>query len=66
VGEEDVEVIELNKIAAESLPNCLLTIIPRATHLFEEPGALAEVTKLALEWFDGHVPNNIYQPLNYH
>ncbi|MBC7537653.1 MAG: phosphoribosyltransferase [Bacteriovorax sp.] len=66
VGEEDIEVIELNKIAAESLPNCRLTIVPCATHLFEEPGALAEVTKLAIEWFDGHVPNNIYHPLNHH
>jgi putative phosphoribosyl transferase len=29
-------------------------VVPRATHLFEEPGALEEVAKLALEWFREH------------
>jgi putative phosphoribosyl transferase len=28
-----------------------LAVVPGATHLFEEPGALEEVSKLALEWF---------------
>jgi putative phosphoribosyl transferase len=65
VGGEDFEVIELNKMAAESLPNCRLSIVPGATHLFEEPGALAEVTKLAIEWFDSHVPGKLSQPLHH-
>ena len=66
VGEEDHEIIELNKIAAESLPNCRLSIVANATHLFEEPGTLEEVTKLAIHWFDGHVPRNVYQPSQHH
>ncbi|AHJ28263.1 hypothetical protein PN465_17380 [Nodularia spumigena CS-584] len=32
-----------------------LEIIPRATHLFEEPGALAAVAQLASEWFTRHL-----------
>jgi hypothetical protein len=32
-----------------------LTIVPGATHLFEEPGALEEVARLAAEWFTEHV-----------
>lgn len=56
VGSEDREVIELNKIAAQSLLNCRLSIVPRATHLFEEPGAMEEVIRLAVDWFNNHVP----------
>lgn len=58
VGAEDREVIELNKIAAQSLLNCKLSLVPRATHLFEEPGALEEVIKEAVDWFDNHVPSS--------
>jgi hypothetical protein len=32
-----------------------LTIVPNATHLFEEPGALEEVARLAGEWFSRYV-----------
>jgi hypothetical protein len=32
-----------------------LVIVPGATHLFEEPGALEEVARLALQWFDHHL-----------
>jgi hypothetical protein len=32
-----------------------LVVIPGATHLFEEPGALEEVARLAAEWFRRHV-----------
>jgi hypothetical protein len=32
-----------------------LEIIPDATHLFEEPGALEEVARLAGDWFDRYV-----------
>lgn len=62
VGGEDRDVIELNKMAAQYLLNCRISIVPRATHLFEEPGALDEVIRLAIDWFDNHVPNIIEHP----
>jgi pimeloyl-ACP methyl ester carboxylesterase len=56
VGERDREVIELNRAAYESL-SCAkqLRIVPGATHLFEEPGALEEVARLAVDWFSKHL-----------
>jgi putative phosphoribosyl transferase len=56
VGGEDVPVIELNQQAFERL-RCQkrLVIIPGATHLFEEPGALDEVARLAREWFERYL-----------
>ncbi|HFL3328948.1 TPA: alpha/beta hydrolase, partial [Legionella pneumophila] len=33
-----------------------LEIVPGATHLFEEPGALKEVARLAQNWFKRHLP----------
>jgi putative phosphoribosyl transferase len=53
VGERDTAVIGLNEQAFAKL-RCdkELKIIPRATHLFEEPGTLEEVAHLAAEWFD--------------
>jgi len=52
VGGEDHGVIELNQQAYNSLwSDKKLVIIPGATHLFEEPGALAEVARLAANWF---------------
>lgn len=56
VGGQDVGVIELNQNAQRSLSNCELSIIPGATHLFEEPGALEEVSSQAIEWFRDHLP----------
>jgi putative phosphoribosyl transferase len=55
VGGEDGPVIELNREAMEQL-HCPteLKIIPGATHLFEEPGALTEVARLAGGWFGKH------------
>ena len=52
VGGADSDVIELNRHAFEHL-GCekRLAIVPRATHLFEEPGTLDEVARLAAEWF---------------
>jgi pimeloyl-ACP methyl ester carboxylesterase len=52
VGGEDREVIELNRLAFAQL-RCekRLEIIPGATHLFEEPGALEAVARLASTWF---------------
>ena len=54
VGGSDVHVIQLNRIAlAELRCKKQLIIVPGATHLFEEPGALDEVARLACEWFQG-------------
>lgn len=52
VGELDPEVIDLN-LQAQARLRCKneLKIVPGATHLFEEPGTLDEVTALANEWF---------------
>ena len=52
VGGDDTPVIELNRAALAQL-RCekRLVIVPGATHLFEEPGALDEVARLAREWF---------------
>lgn len=55
VGENDSGVIELNEEAREKLCcNNSLSIVPRATHLFEEPGALEEVAQLAADFFVKH------------
>lgn len=56
VGGNDVEVIELNRRAL-ALLRCekRLEIVPGATHLFEEPGALEEVARLAREWFERYL-----------
>jgi len=52
VGGADRTVIELNRAAAAHLhAEHELTIVPNAGHLFEEPGALAEVARLASLWF---------------
>ena len=52
VGGNDLQVIDLNRWAFSQL-RCekQLAIVPNATHLFEEPGALDEVARLAREWF---------------
>lgn len=51
-GGEDHQVIELNRYALAAM-QCKkqLSIVPGATHLFEEPGTLEQVSKLALDWF---------------
>lgn len=56
VGAEDTPVIAMNREALSHLkcPDKKLTIIPGATHLFEEPGTLEEVANLAAEWFSRH------------
>lgn len=55
VGGEDQPVIEMNQHAYRLL-RCpkQLTIIPGATHLFEEPGTLEQVAEQALQWFARH------------
>ncbi|MCM2341398.1 dienelactone hydrolase family protein [Rhodoferax sp.] len=56
VGGLDTEVIELNH-AAYALLSCSkkLSIVPGATHLFEEPGTLAQVASQAAAWFGHHL-----------
>ncbi len=56
VGERDEEVLRLNEDAHEQL-QCekAIAIVPRAGHLFQEPGALAEVARLAARWFSIHL-----------
>ena len=52
VGERDQVVEQLNRRAqSEMTARCDLVIVPRATHLFEEPGALERVAELAAGWF---------------
>jgi alpha-beta hydrolase superfamily lysophospholipase len=55
VGGADTEVLQLNRKAyAELRCEKELTVIPGATHLFEEPGTLEEVARQAAAWFDRH------------
>ena len=57
VGGHDDVVISLNQHAYDLVPaEKKLEIIPNATHLFEEPGALDQVAHLAAEWFTTHLP----------
>lgn len=52
VGGDDVDVLRLNRRAAEQLGGPARThVVPGATHLFEEPGALEEVAEAASGWF---------------
>ena len=56
VGGRDEVVLELNRRAQAAIPGkCELTIVPGATHLFEEPGTLEQVAKLACDWFVDHL-----------
>jgi dienelactone hydrolase len=56
VGGNDFEVIKLNEVAFGQL-RCekQLVIVPGATHLFEEPGALDAAARLARGWFEDHL-----------
>jgi dienelactone hydrolase len=54
-GNDDI-VIELNEMARDQMRcEVRLEIVPGATHLFEEPGALERVAKLASDWFVNHI-----------
>jgi dienelactone hydrolase len=56
VGGADYGVIELNEEAATKLAcEHSVAIVPEATHLFEEAGALEAVVALAADWFLGHL-----------
>jgi putative phosphoribosyl transferase len=56
VGGNDDIVIELNEMARDQMRcEVKLEIVPGATHLFEEPGALEKVAKLGSDWFVSHM-----------
>jgi len=56
VGGRDDAVLELNRQArARLVCESELAVVPGATHLFEEPGALEQVADLARDWFLGHL-----------
>jgi pimeloyl-ACP methyl ester carboxylesterase len=60
VGGADIEVLGLNQAALDNM-KCerRLDIVPGATHLFEEPGALEVVAGLATDWFATHCPAGV-------
>ena len=56
IGGNDDIVIELNEMAHDQMRcEVKLEIVPSATHLFEEAGALERVAKLASDWFNAHL-----------
>ncbi len=56
VGGRGPVVLDLNRLAETRLrAECELVVLKGATHLFEEPGALPEVARLAAEWFTEHL-----------
>ncbi len=56
VGGRDDQVLELNRQARDMIPGfCELSVVPGATHLFEEPGTLEQVAGLARDWFIEHL-----------
>jgi putative phosphoribosyl transferase len=57
VGGSDVEVLELNRSALDMIGSQKkkLIIVPHATHLFEEPGTLAQVARHASNWFEEYL-----------
>ena len=67
VGGNDAPVIQLNQQALARL-NCekQLTIIPGAGHLFEEPGTLDQVARLATDWFERHFESATLPPVRNH
>ena len=63
VGGHDFGVIELNQRALEQLQTEKeLAIVSGATHLFEEPGALEQVARLATEWFKRYLTDGPRTP----
>ena len=60
VGGADEEVIELNRDAMRHMTAPMqLEIVPGATHLFEEPGTLEDVCRLAAAWCATHLQNTV-------
>lgn len=59
VGGQDQAVLQLNRQAQERLEVATLVVVPGATHLFEEPGAMDRVAALARDWFLAHLAPNV-------
>ncbi|BDV40584.1 dienelactone hydrolase family protein [Methylocystis bryophila] len=58
VGGADPQVLELNRWAQRQLRcKTRLDVVPNASHLFEEPGALEQVAQIAGDWFVEHLPD---------
>lgn len=66
VGGYDTEVIEINKAALKELTHCVrqIRIVEGATHLFEEPGKLEEVSHLACRWMQQYMPVQVISRSN--
>jgi pimeloyl-ACP methyl ester carboxylesterase len=63
VGGDDTAVLSLNEDAFSRLPGEKeLRIVPGASHLFEENGALEQAARMALEWFSGHLAPATHNP----
>lgn len=63
VGGRDAVVIDLNRRALQELAGeARLEIVPGASHLFEEPGTLEQVARLARDWFAHHLRRVSSQP----
>ncbi len=61
VGGNDDVVIDLNEQAREKMRcEVKIEIVPGATHLFEEPGALERVAQSAADWFVQHTPESLH------
>lgn len=59
VGENNLPMIAKNRrVVAQFLAPKQLEIIPRATHLFEDPGTLNEVARLSIQWFQNYLTEN--------
>jgi putative phosphoribosyl transferase len=55
VGGRDEAVLQLNRQAQSRMSGASLVVVPGATHLFEEPGALDRAAVLARDWFLAHL-----------
>lgn len=59
VGGDDDVVLALNRDALNRLPNAELSVVPGATHLFAEPGALETVAARAGDWFGRYLSHSM-------
>lgn len=60
VGERDEQVLALNNQAAQRIAaRCEVSVVPGATHLFQEPGALEEVSRRAGDWLTETMPAEV-------
>lgn len=63
VGSLDTAVIDLNRKAFQRLQSKKeLSIIPGASHLFEEPNKLEQVADLATQWYEAHMTDKVLVP----